>query len=103
MKRVLLSFCLIGAAVSPSTNLPIAHAFDLEADDAMSEATLLSHPCVQSTEQDEVHAVVVDMPKVISLSYASPDTWGDLPMSVWPYEKPPATSPAQQLAMGLSD
>ena len=40
----------------------------------MSSATLLSPPCVQSTEQDAVHAVVVDMPKVISLSSASPDT-----------------------------
>ena len=105
MKRVLLALCLFGAAV-PSTT--IAHAFDLEADDAMSRATLLSHPshpCVQSTEQDqdEVHAVVVDMPKVISLSYASPDTWDELPMSDPPYEQPPATGPAQQLAMSVSD
>jgi hypothetical protein len=107
MKRVLLALCLIGAAV-PSTTLPIAHAFDLEADDVMSKATLLSHPCVQSTEQDELHAVVVDMPKVISLSYASPDTWDELPMSDPPmsdppYEQPPATGPAQQLAMSVSD
>jgi len=104
MKRVLLALCLIGAAVA-STTLPIAHAFDLEADDAMSRAMLLSHPCVQSTEQDqdEVHAVVVDMPKVISLSYASPDTWDELPMSVPPYEQPPATGPAQQLAMSVPD
>jgi hypothetical protein len=87
MKRVLMSLCLIGAAVSPSTTLPITHVFNVEADDAMSKATLLSHPCVQSTEQDEVHAVVVDMPKVISLSYASPDTWDELPMSVPPYEQ----------------
>ena len=98
MKRVLLALCLFGAAV-PSTT--IAHAFDLEADDAMSSATLLSPPCVQSTEQDAVHAVVVDMPKVISLSYASPDTWDELPMLVPPYEQPPATGPAQQLAMSV--
>ena len=39
MKRVLLTLC----------------QFDLEADDVMSSATLLSPPCVQSTEQDEVH------------------------------------------------
>ena len=72
MKRVLLALCLIGAAV-PSTTLPIAHAFDLEADDVMSKATLLSHPCVQSTEQDEVacgrsryaesHIVIVRFPR----------------------------------------
>jgi len=109
MKRVLLALCLIGAAVPSTTlhsslfTLPIAHAFELGADDVMSKAALLSHPCVQSTEQDEVHAVVVDMPKVISLSYASPDTWDELPMSVPPYEQPPATGPAQQLAMSVPD
>ena len=97
MKRMLLAL-LIGAAL-PSTTLPIAHAFDLEADDVMSKAA----PCVQSTEQDEVHAVVVDMPKVISLSYASPDTWDELPMAISPYEQPPATGPAQQLAMSVPD
>ncbi len=104
MKRVLLALCLIGTAV-PFTTLPIAiaHAFDLEADDVMSSVTLLSPPYVQSTEQDEVHAVVVDMPEVISLSYASPDTWDELPMSVPPYEQPPATGPAQQLAMSVPD
>jgi hypothetical protein len=103
MKRVLLLFCLIGAAVS----LPVTPAFNAEAADAMSNATLSSHPCVQSTEQDEMHAVVVDMPKIISLSHASPDTWGDLPMSVRPYDQPPdqppATGPKQQLAMSVSN
>jgi hypothetical protein len=103
MKRVLLSLCLIGAAVFPSATLPIAHSFDLEADDAPSKATLLSHPCLQTTERDEVHAVVVDMPEVISLSYASPDTWDDLPIPVRPYETSPAISLGQQLAMSLSD
>ena len=49
MKRVLLALCLIGAAI-PSTT-PIAHAFDFEADDAMSTVTLLSHLCVQSTSR----------------------------------------------------
>jgi hypothetical protein len=78
MKRVLLFLCLIGAAVSPVS--------------------------AQSNEQDEVHAAVVDMPETISLSYASPDTWGDLPMPVRPYDdQPPAIGPAQQLAMSLSD
>jgi hypothetical protein len=76
MKRGLLLLGLIGAAVSPA--------------------------CAQSTEQDEVHAAVVDMPKIISLSYASPDTWGDLPMSVRPYDDlPSAIGPAQQLALSL--
>ena len=108
MKRVLLLLCLIGAVGSTSTTLHRIGALNLQADDAMSKATSSSHPSVQSTEivdlqseQDEVHAVVVDMPRVISLSYASPDTWGDLPMSDRPYEQPPATGPAQQLAMSL--
>ena len=50
-------------------------------------------PC----EQDEVYAVVVEMPEVISLAYASPETWGSLPMPAEPYEQPPAT-PGFQLA-----
>jgi len=100
MKRVLLLLCLIGAAVSPS----ITGAFRAEADDATSKATLVSRPCVQSTEQGEVHAVVVDIPVIISLTYASPDTWGDLPMSVRPYDdQAPAIGPAQQLAMSVSN
>jgi hypothetical protein len=103
MKRVLLSVCLMVAAVCAPTSLHITPASNLVPGDVMSKATLLSHPCVQSTEQDEVHAVVVDMPEVISLSYASPDTWDELPMSVPPYEQPPRTGPVQQLAMGVSD
>jgi hypothetical protein len=78
MKRVLLLLFLIGAAVSQAS--------------------------AQSAEQDEVHAAVVDMPKIISLSYASPDTWGDLPMPVRPYDDDlPAIGAAQQLAMSSSD
>ena len=100
MKRVLLLLCLIGAAAAPYVTEPLR----AKAGDAMSNATLVSRPCVQSTEQDEVHAAVVDMPKIISLSYASPDTWGDLPNSVRPYDdQPPAIGPAQQLAMSASN
>src|SRR5262249_40215785 len=50
------------------------------------------------SEQDEVHAVVVDMPREISLTYADPTTWGDLPMPLQPYEQPAAT-PVLQFAM----
>jgi hypothetical protein len=60
------------------------------------------------SEQEEVHSVVVDMPQVMSLAYASPETWGSLPTSVRqyeqpmlqlsPYEQPPA-APMLQLAM----
>ena len=51
----------------------------------------------------EFDAAVVDMPKVISLTYASPDTWGELPMLDGPQEQIPAAGPGQQLAMALSD
>jgi hypothetical protein len=59
-------------------------------------ATLQSTAAFQA-EQDEVHAVVVDMPEVMSLEYASPETWGNLPMPVQPYDQPSAT-PVFQLA-----
>ena len=60
--------------------------------------------CVPSTEivgvpndQREVHAVVVDMPQRESLEYASPETWGTLPMSDIPYEQSPyEQSPYEQ-------
>ena len=101
MKRLMLSFCLIAAGGTMSTTLACDHA--------MSKARSSSHSCIQSTkiadlqpEQDQVHAVVVDMPAVISLSYASPETWGDLPMPVRPYEQPSVTVPAQQVA-SISD
>jgi hypothetical protein len=112
MKRVLMSLCLTGAAVSAPTTLHLALALNLEGDDAMSTAITRnvspsSPTCLQSTEivapqaeQDEVHSVVVDMPQIISLTYASPETWGSLPASVRPYEQPPAT-PMLQVAMSV--
>ena len=48
------------------------------------------------SEQVEVHSVVVDMPQIISLSLASPDSWGTLPSSVWMEDNPPATSQEAQ-------
>ena len=107
MKHVLLSLCLTAAAVSAPTALDLTRALSPEGDDAISTWTVCSssHPCAQSTEivalqseRDEVHSVVVDMPQVISLAYASPETWGSLPTSVRQYEQPPAT-PMLQLAM----
>jgi hypothetical protein len=47
------------------------------------------------SEQVEVHSVVVDMPRVISLSLASPDSWGTL-SSVWMEDQPPATGQEAQ-------
>ena len=103
MKRALLSLCLSGAVVSAPTALDFTPAQDLHGGDAISIAAtrnatspLKSTVALQS-EQDEVHSVVVDMPQVISLAYASPETWGSLPTSVRQYEEPPAT-PTLQLA-----
>ena len=105
MKRALLSLCLSGAVVSAPTALDFTPTQILHDSDAMSiAATRNATPPVQSTEtvalqseQDEVHSVTVDMPQVISLAYASPETWGSLPTSVRQYEQPPAT-PMLQLA-----
>lgn len=100
MKLVLLLICIFCTAFFSSSTLPIELTF--RAVRAMSEPTVWSTRRVQSIEQDEVHAVVVDMPKVISLSFASPDTWGGLPMSIEPSDQLPATGPAQQLAMNVT-
>ena len=98
MKRVLLALCLMGAAV-PST--AVAHAIDLEAVDGWAARHLVT-PLRSIDRADGVGAVVV-VAKVVSFSYASPDTWDELPMLVPPYEQPPATGPAQQLAMSVPD
>jgi hypothetical protein len=107
MKRMLISLCLSGAVISPPTALDFSPAPNLHGDDVISVAIIgygSSSSPLQSTEivalpceQDEVHAVVVDMPQGISLAYASPETWGSLSMPVEPYEQPPAT-PGFQLA-----
>jgi hypothetical protein len=112
MKRVLLSLCLTAAVVSAPATLHIALASNLEGDDATSTAITrnvspssptrlqLTEIVALQAEKDEVHSVVVDMPQVISLTYAFPETWGSLPTSVRPYEQPPAT-PMLQVAMSV--
>jgi hypothetical protein len=105
MKRALLSLCLTGAVVSAPTVLGFTSAQNLHGSDVISiTATRNATSPLQSTEvvalqseQNEVHSVVVDMPQVISLAYASPETWGSLPTSDRQYEVPPAT-PMLQLA-----
>jgi hypothetical protein len=105
MKRALLSVCLSGVVVSALTALDFTPAQNLhDSDETSIAATKNATSPLQSTEtvalqseQDEVHSVVVDMPQVISLAYASPETWGSLPTSVRQYEEPPAT-PTLQLA-----
>jgi hypothetical protein len=84
MKRALLSLCLSGAVVSAPTVLDFSPVQNLHGSDAISiAATRNATSPPQSTEtvalqseQDEVHSVVVDMPQVISLAYASPETLG---------------------------
>jgi hypothetical protein len=41
----------------------------------------------------ERHAVIVDAPEVITMTYASPDTWHTLPPPVQLNEQVPATTP----------
>jgi hypothetical protein len=94
MKHVLLSFCLTTAALSLPTPVHFTRALSLDGEVATRTAIPLN--CVPSTEivalpsdRHEVHAVVVDMPQRASLSHASPETWGTLPMSDPPYEQSP--------------
>jgi hypothetical protein len=93
MKHMLLSFCLTATAVSAPTTL--TRVSNLDGDAAMGTAIHSTLNCIPPTEvvfpsdQHEVHAVVVDMPQQASLSHASPETWGTLPMSDPPYEQSP--------------
>jgi len=107
MKSVLLSFCLIAAAISALTTRHLTRVSNLEGNVAMGTAIPSTLNCTPSTEivvlasdQHEVHAVVVDIPERASLSYASPDTWGTLPKSDPPYEQSPATT-VLQVALDL--
>ena len=94
MKHVLVSFCLALAAVfAPTPNLnPV--------DVAMRTANCIpsTEIVVATTDQHEVHAVVVDMPQRASLEYASPELWGTLPTFDPPYEEPPP-KPVLQVAL----
>jgi hypothetical protein len=94
MKHALLWLCLTAAALSAPTPLDLSRVWNLEGDVAMAVPSSLN--CIPSTElvvpssdQHEVHAVVVDMPQRASLEHASPETWGSLPTSARPYEQPP--------------
>ena len=80
MKRAVLALWLIGAIVY-TTNGATAQPVETASIEA---------------EQVEVHSVVVDTPQVISLSYASPETWATLPSSVQLDEQRPATGQAAQ-------
>jgi hypothetical protein len=67
MKRVLISV-LLGAVIQP------ALAGELQ-------------------QPENVHSVVVDIPDLIDMTYAPPDTWHNLPPKVELYEQLPVTVP----------
>jgi hypothetical protein len=64
MLYVLLLLCLTCAAVCSSFTPPTP-------DYAQPQRTV----ALKSKQGKEVHSVVVDMPQVESLEFASPDTW----------------------------
>jgi hypothetical protein len=74
MKRALLALSLIGATV-----------YTANGDGAQDPASIQSEPV-------EVHSVIVDTPRVVSLSHASPETWSTLPSPVQRDEKLPAAT-----------
>ena len=95
MKHVLVSFCLTLAAVFAPTT-PNLNPVDV----AMRTANCIpsTEIVVATTDQHEVHAVVVDMPQRASLEYASPESWGALPTFDPPNEESP-TKPVLQVAL----
>ena len=102
MKSLLLSFCLIAAAVAALTTPNSTRVANVEADDTMGAAIPSSVNCISSTEiavaptnYREVHAVVVDMPQRASLEHASPETWDTLPTTDPPDAPSPATTVLQ--------
>jgi hypothetical protein len=103
MKHVLLSVCLTTAAISAVTIL--SRLSNLDGAVAMRSAISYTPNCIRSSEivvlssdQREVHAVVVDMPQRASLEYASPETWATLPTFDPPYDEAP-TKPVLQVAL----
>jgi hypothetical protein len=80
MQHTQLAFWLIGTIVYATSG---------------ASAQPIETASIQS-EQVEVHSVVVDMPRVISLSLASPDSWGTLPSPVLMEDHPPATGQEAQ-------
>ena len=80
MIRMLL--CLTGAAVYAFAGL---HLTPVPPGCVQPKDTV----ALQSERGNEVHSVVVDMPQVISLQFASPDTWARLPAEAQPDEQSP--------------
>ena len=100
MKSLVLSFCLIAAAVcAPTPQYPGLVSRDIAT--GVNPSTLNCIPATQMvlpSDQHEVHAVVVDMPQRASLEYASPDTWDALP-TFDPLDGESPTKPVLQVAL----
>src|SRR5215510_10602303 len=109
MKYVLLPFCLISIAFFAHHLTPAPNSENDGASRTVITSVSPPSPRLQSTmpSPPELHAVVVDMPRDISLTYASPETWSSLPSSAPPFEQPDATLELQfamnLVEAGLSD
>jgi hypothetical protein len=95
MKHVLVLFCLTLAAVFAS---PTPYLNPVDVAMRTSNCIPRAEIVVATTDQLEVHAVVVDMPQRASLEYASPESWGTLPTFDPPNEVSP-TKPVLQVAL----
>lgn len=87
MKRARLALCLIGAIV-----------YAINGASAQPVETASSQ-----SKQVDLHSVVVDTPQFISLSHASPETWGTLPSSVQLDAPRPAIGQAAQTRLDLNE
>jgi hypothetical protein len=97
MKRP-VQLCLIGAAVSLIATLHLPRALNREGTAITGDASPPSPEMATLRDvQDEVHSVVVEMPQVISLAYADPETWCNLPTWTELDDQPPSI-PVLQVA-----
>jgi hypothetical protein len=87
MKRALLALSLIGATVYTANG---------DGAQPIDPASIQSEPV-------EVHSVIVDTPRVVSLSHASPETWSTLTSPVQRDEKLPAAGQAAQAGPGFDE
>ena len=103
MKQILLPLGLTGAVLlalpvgSPKTiQLGSDHSSYQHPEVALIPSSSFFKTNASQSKQrvEEVHAAVVDTPKVADLSHASPDTWHTLPPSVEVYDRHPPTVPA---------
>jgi len=89
MKTVFLGLTgLVFCGVLVGVVNPVMGAEQLRLDLNPARATGASLP-----EHEGIHAARVDMPSVMDMSHASPDTWGTLPPPVDSFEQLRAPAP----------